>query len=163
MRLAAAAPAPAMRAPPVASGNRAVLPVPAAGPPLPCPPLPAVPGLAQAVSRPRGVSSPRPSEAHLRVFLLFFFLGTRGVRGNLALESVASDGAGGTRSGPRELTRPGAELSPGPRGQGAGLERSWTAPAAGNLVQQKGWSSSCLPPLGDDAALLHRDTRRRKS
>ena len=74
---AAAAPAPAMRAPPVASGNRAALPV-AAGP---SPPLPSGRSWDGEIcfSGP-GALRALPSEARLCLFR-----GTRGVRRSLAL------------------------------------------------------------------------------
>lgn len=76
-------------------------------------------------------------------------MGTHRVRGNLALESVASDRSVETRSGPGELTRQGEALSGPPgAGGGSGAELDNSSKELGpaeRLVE-------LIPPLGDDAA-----------
>lgn len=142
MRLAVVAPAPAMRAPPVASGNRAVLPV-AAGPPLPSPP--GGPGTAQCVSRP-GVFQVPGFRKHI---FFFFFCGDPQGPGELGpgvggvgrvcgkpVWSRGADAAGGSA----------LRAAAGGGGSGAELDNSsGELGPAERLVE-------LIPPLGDDAA-----------
>ena len=111
-------------------------------PSLPDPPVPSPPGspeTAAPASGPRVLPEPGLRK-HISAF--FFFLGTHGVPGNLALESAAPDGSVHTWSSLWELLGPGGALSRRPGGGGG----AGAAPEK-NLVQEKGWPS-CFLSLG---------------
>lgn len=87
----------------------------------------------------------RPSEAHL----ILRAGGTHGVRGSLALESVASVGSAQTLGGPWELPWPGEALSWQPGGGGgSGAELDNSGEESGPAARLVEW----LPPCGNDAA-----------